>query len=106
MSQQEYDNTDRGVLFKNDRKETDNHPDYTGQINVGGCEFWLSAWIKDGRKGKFMSLSVKPKEDAARRTSTPPAPPRQRPKDERYRAGAPAPAPSHGFDDMDDDIPF
>lgn len=58
----QYDNTDRGVLFKNDRKESDNHPDYRGSINVGGVEFWLSAWIKQGDKGKFMSLSVKPKE--------------------------------------------
>jgi hypothetical protein len=71
MSQQ-YDNTDRGVLFKNDRKETDNHPDYTGSINVGGVEFWLSAWIKQGKSGKFMSLSVKAKEQQ-------PAPPQRRP---------------------------
>lgn len=60
---QQYDNTDRGVLFKNDRKESDNHPDYKGSINVGGVEFWLSAWIKQGQKGKYMSLSVKVKED-------------------------------------------
>ena len=63
----QYDNTDRGVLFKNDRKERDNHPDYTGNINVGGIEYWLSAWIKTGQRGKFMSLSVKPKEDQPRR---------------------------------------
>lgn len=59
-----YDNTDSGVLFKNDRKEKDSHPDYKGSINVGGQEFWLSAWIKTGAKGKFMSLSAKAKEDA------------------------------------------
>ena len=58
-----YDNTDRGVLFKNDRKTSDNHPDYQGTIDVDGTEFWLSAWIKEGKKGKFMSLSIKPKED-------------------------------------------
>lgn len=55
----EYDNTNRGVLFKNDDKKTDKHPDYTGTINVDGTDFRLSAWIKTGKKGgKFMSLSV------------------------------------------------
>jgi hypothetical protein len=57
----EYDNTNRGVLFKNDRKDTDNHPDYKGSININGEEFWLSSWIKEGKTGKFMSLSVTPK---------------------------------------------
>lgn len=57
----EYDNTNRGVLFKNDQKEQESHPDYTGKIDVGGKEFYLSAWIKTSKKGqKFMSLSVKP----------------------------------------------
>ena len=59
----EYDNTNRGVLFKNDRKETERHPEYKGSINVDGQEFWLSAWVKDGKSGKFMSLSVTPKND-------------------------------------------
>ena len=57
----EYDNTNRGVLFKNDRKETEKHPDYKGSININGEEFWLSSWIKEGKTGKFMSLSVTPK---------------------------------------------
>ena len=54
---QEYDNNLRGVLFKNDRKERDNHPDYKGSAEIDGEEYWLSAWIKEGQKGKFMSLS-------------------------------------------------
>lgn len=55
----EYDNTDKGALFKNDRKETENHPDYTGKINVGGTDRYLSAWLKTSKSGqKFMSISL------------------------------------------------
>lgn len=81
----EYDNTNRGALFKNDKTGGNpNWPDYRGQINVGGEEFWLDAWIKDGKKGKFMSLSIKPKVA----------------KGERTAQNAPA------ADKLDDDIPF
>jgi uncharacterized protein (DUF736 family) len=62
MSKQ-YDNTNRGVLFKNEQKKTDKHPDYSGNLNVDGVEFFLDAWIKEAESGrKFMSLSVKLKE--------------------------------------------
>jgi len=63
----EYDNTNSGVLFKNDKKESEKHPDYTGKVNMGGKEMRLAAWIKQGQKGKFMSLSLSEfqvKEDA------------------------------------------
>ena len=62
----EYDNTNSGVLFKNDKKLSDNHPDYKGTININGVEFWLSSWIKTAQSGsKFMSLAVTQKEQQA-----------------------------------------
>lgn len=59
-----YDNTNRGVLRKNDRKEKDTHPEYKGNINVDGQEYWLSAWVKEHENmgGKYFSLSVQKKE--------------------------------------------
>ena len=86
-----YDNTNRGVLFKNENKAEDRDPDYRGNINVGGQEFWLDSWINTSKKGqKFMSLRVKPK--MAREQGAPANPPTQ-------KAEAPK-------DDFDDSIPF
>ena len=59
---QQYDNTNRGALFKNTRREKDSHPEYNGSVNVDGVDYWISAWVKDGRSGKFFSLSVKRKD--------------------------------------------
>lgn len=58
----EYDNTNRGALFKNDKKEDEKHPDYRGSINVAGKDYYIDAWLKTSKAGaKYMSLSVKPK---------------------------------------------
>lgn len=51
-----------GTLFKNDRKEKDTHADYRGEIRIDGRDYWLSCWIKEGRNGKFLSLSAKLKD--------------------------------------------
>jgi hypothetical protein len=65
MANGEYDNTNHGALFRNNDKSEDRHADYRGTINVAGTEYWLNAWLKTSKKGvKFMSLSVKPKEDS------------------------------------------
>jgi hypothetical protein len=90
-----YDRTNTGLLSRNDRKEKDSHPDFKGQINVAGVEYWLSGWVKERKDGtgKFFSLSVSPKN-----ASGAPA---------RTSALTSKPAPSSGFDDMpDSDIPF
>lgn len=60
MSDNKYDNS--GRIFTNDRKENDRHPDYKGNITVDGKEYWLSGWKKQGQRGPFISLAIKPKD--------------------------------------------
>lgn len=94
----QYDNTNRGALFKNDRKEQDSHPDLSGQINIDGKEYWLSGWSKRNDDGSFkvLSLSVKPKE--ARRQNT------NRGGQQRSNTRQAPPPQRDEF--LDDDIPF
>jgi len=61
-----------GSLFKNDKTKSDKSPGYTGYILINGIEYTLSAWLKEGSKGKFFSLSVQPKQ-AKQDDYTPPA---------------------------------
>jgi hypothetical protein len=53
-----------GVLFRNDRKEKETQPDHTGNALIGGVEYYISAWVKDGKRGKFFSFSFKPKDES------------------------------------------
>ena len=104
----QYDNTNTGMLRKNQRKEKDNHPDYRGKINVNGQEFWLSAWLKVGREGtklageKYMSLSVQPIEEQQQPRQQTRYPARAQ-RDERPREPERR---TQRDDDYNDDIPF
>lgn len=95
----QFDNTNRGVLWKNDRKTKDNQPDYTGKINVDGRDLKLAAWIKDGDNGKYMSLSVSEQQDAAQQPS-------RSSSVQGFRPAARTPAPASKGDLDDDSIPF
>jgi len=63
-----------GALFKNDRKTTDNHPDYNGSALIGGVDMWISAWIKKGNGKTYMSLAFKPKDGATVKMDKPAKP--------------------------------
>ena len=58
-----YDDTNRGVLFRNDRKKKNTDPDYTGTGDLDGEEFFINGWIKESKKDgrKFFSFSFKKK---------------------------------------------
>ena len=61
-----YDNNNRGALWKNDKQTTDKHPNLKGQAEINGVEYWVSAWTsKEGGKKPLVSLSFTPKEEQA-----------------------------------------
>lgn len=92
----QYDNTNKGVLFLNDRKEKDTHPDRKGSINVDGKEYWLSGWNKETSRGDTISLSIEAKKLNGGGQQ-------QRINNNNQRS-APPPADNGSFDD--DDVPF
>lgn len=52
-----------GALFKNKKKLTDAHPDYTGSVTVEGKDYMLSAWVNTGQQSgeKYFALKLTPK---------------------------------------------
>ena len=56
----EYDNTNTGVLFRNETSTPENKQPYmTGKLNVEGKDLQLAGWMKESKNGKkFLSLKV------------------------------------------------
>jgi len=56
----DYDNTNKGVLFPNQYKESgDTKPDYLGNVNVNDSEWSLAAWANTSKNGKdYLSIRV------------------------------------------------
>lgn len=51
-----------GTLFRNEKKTKDTHPNMNGTCIIDGVEYWISAWTKEGAKGRFQSLAFKRKD--------------------------------------------
>jgi len=89
----DYDNTNRGSIWKNEKKETDNHPDFNGSLDVNGVEYWVSAWLRKpdaNPKAPALNFSIKPKEQ----------------QQGQQAAGAATGAAAGTAQNFDDDIPF
>ena len=62
MNQPKKSRDNSGAFWRNRKKKTENHPDYTGEVTVGGQEYWLSGWARESQQGnKYVSLAFKPK---------------------------------------------
>ena len=84
MSFEQKDNS--AAIFRNDKGDNPKRPDYTGNGMVNGEAVRISAWIREGRNGKFLSLSFdKPKQKDA---------PKEKIPTQRH------------VDDFDDAVPF
>ena len=77
------------TLFKNDKEGNEKRPDYTGNgLALDGSKIKVSAWLKQGKSGKFMSCRFQPMT-----------------RGEPAQAGRPDTT-NKTMDDMKDDIPF
>ena len=128
----QFDNNMRGVLFENDRKTTDAHPDMKGKLEIDGQVYWVSAWWNQhAQRGEYLKFNIEAKECDDRS-------PQQRNNDyqqerqpqrgtgsqrsggqgqgapqygrggngQQPRGGRGQYQPQSGNDEMDDDIPF
>ena len=93
-----------GVIFRNEKKERETHPDGKGSALIDGVEYWISSWTKNDRNGNpYRSLSFQRKEQPQTAPQQRAPAPRQAPAPTRQ---APRGSQGSGFSDMDDDIPF
>lgn len=73
-------------VFNNQHKRNPAQPDRQGQMKIGGVEYRVACWLKEGKNGKFLSCKVQTEEEA-----------------QQYASNSQSqPQPS----DFDDDIPF
>jgi uncharacterized protein (DUF736 family) len=47
-----------GAIFKNDKKTSENQPDYKGKVNVNGADMEVALWLKESKAGtKYFSAT-------------------------------------------------
>ena len=84
----------RGSLFRNNKKENENQPDYRGDALINGKQVWLSAWLNEGKNGKYFSISFQDKDDTHKEGMN------------QVKDALKSEAPAGNFDSFDNDIPF
>jgi len=72
-----YDNTNRGQIWRSENKQSPTDRDFQGTINIDGTEYWLSGWKRkptDDPNAPVVSLKAKLKEARALPTERPETP--------------------------------
>ena len=85
-----YDNSNRGSIWKNEDRKSETHPQFKGSAEVGGVEYWVSGWLRKAGGNPMapaMSFSFTAKEVQATKSQ-------------------PTAAPVDNNFDADGDIPF
>lgn len=89
---EQYDNNLRGVLFHNDKGDNPKRPDMTGNVEIDGTKYKISAWNRQSKNGNlFLSLALQVADENTQSAQT------------SYAAQATA-QPINGA--LDDEIPF
>jgi hypothetical protein len=78
-----------GTIFRNDKRDKETQPNARGTALIDGVNYEISSWTKEGKNGKFQSLSFKRKDDRPAQDARPA-------KDDRNSYG----------DSHTDEIPF
>ena len=55
-----YSTENSAFIGKNDRKESDKHPDIKGSGEIGGVQYWIAGW----KNAKGYGLRFTPKDEA------------------------------------------
>lgn len=66
-----YGNDNRGAVWRNEKKVTDKHPDFTGKATIAGVDYYVSAWRRgpdDNPKAPALRFSVTAVENVAKKT--------------------------------------
>lgn len=68
-SPKKYNNNMKGRLFRNSYKNTDNQPDFRGEVTLEGVEYKISGWSRTSSKGgDYISLSLTSKDSFIKKT--------------------------------------
>lgn len=89
-----YERELNGVLYENNNRQSDNHPNMRGFVTVNGVNYEIGAWNRVSPKGPYIKLSLRVKEGGTHLGATVPV--------DKFKA----PQPVTANDGLTDESPF